>query len=49
MEVVEEEELTMGKSSFGNARFEACIEPPRRPAQPRDCAGPSDVLHFASD
>ena len=49
MEAAEEEVLTVGKSVSGNARPPACTGPPRMPAQTAGYAGPSNVLHFASD
>ena len=39
----------MGKSVSGNTRPPACTRPPRIPAQTAGYAGPSNVLHSASD
>ena len=49
MEAAEEEVLTMGKSVSENARPPACTGPPRMPTQTAGYAGPSNVLHSASD
>ena len=49
VEAAEEEVQCMERSIPGNVRPVACAGPPKRPAQTAGRAGPSDVLHFASD